>query len=99
MSLMDALLEEEFDATIPLASKKEVWICLRKDGNPGSGTQSDPYNGSTLDSAPLSVASLTRPDPDASPLEGLVTTSGAHGYSPEDIVTISGVSGVGAPAW
>ncbi len=51
MSLLDALLLDPppFD----------VWIALRTDGTKGSGTQSDPYDGSRLPGSPLPLASLT----------------------------------------
>ena len=40
MSLCDALLLE--------GTRINVWIALRGDGQKGSGTQVDPYNGGTL---------------------------------------------------
>ena len=41
MSLLDALLLDPY----PL----EIWIAYRTDGIKGSGTASDPYDGSTAD--------------------------------------------------
>lgn len=41
MSLLDAILLE------PLKRTNEVWIAWRTDGNKGTGTEDDPYNGST----------------------------------------------------
>ena len=40
MSLVDALLLDPY--------KINIWIALRSDGLPGSGTQSDPYDGSLV---------------------------------------------------
>ena len=41
MSLLDAILLE------PYRDSKNVWIAFRTDGQKGSGTESDPWNGST----------------------------------------------------
>ena len=45
MSLLEALLEDEL--LNPPVVQMEIWIALRTDGVPGSGTRADPYNGST----------------------------------------------------
>src|SRR5690348_15042023 len=44
MSLMDALLLDPYGVDL---SRGEVWIAARTDGVAGSGTQNDPYDGST----------------------------------------------------
>src|SRR5437899_11857505 len=79
MSLSDALLCEH--------SPFDVWIALRGDGG-GSGTQSDPWDGSTQKTAPLSITSLTIPDPDHNPLVAQATTASAHGFSIGDLIVI-----------
>src|SRR5437773_7597116 len=82
MSLLDSLLLDP--------QKLEVWIALRTDGVKGSGTESDPYDGSPRLEKPISVSSLTA--------AGQEATSNAtnHGYSNGDVVTIAGATGTGA---
>lgn len=79
MSLMDALLLEP--------PKFEVWLALRPDGTLGSGTQADPYDGSAIKTAPLSISGLTNPG--ASKLEAIAVTMTNHEFLKGDIVVIS----------
>src|SRR3954470_23339498 len=96
MSLMDALLEEEFDATPPSRTNAEFWIARRRDGLKGTGTQADPYDGSVLESATIQITSLQAT---ADPLVGLAYTVTAHGYQEGDLVCIRAVMGAGAAQW
>jgi hypothetical protein len=89
MSLTDALLLS------PHREVQEVWICLRTDGAKGSGVQSDPWDGSTIYSAPIEITNLTTPDPSNKPLEAQATTNGAHGLVDGDVVIISGAGANG----
>src|SRR2546426_5334996 len=50
MSLTDALLLD--------AAPFEVWIALRGDGQKGSGTQSDPYDGSVIAGPNITITDL-----------------------------------------
>src|SRR5438093_8273663 len=52
MSLLDGLLLD------PYRDPREIWIALRADGQAGSGTITDPYDGSRTVGPPL-AASLT----------------------------------------
>src|SRR5437899_5908058 len=79
MSLTEALLLDPYPF--------EVWIAARTDGVRGSGTQADPWNGSSIPYPEVSVASLT-----ASGSEATVVTSSNHGFANGDMVTISGVA-------
>lgn len=88
MSLLDALLLDAY------REPKEVWITLRQDGQIGSGTQSDPYDGGTIYSNPVSLESLTAPNPD-DPLEAVAVTSVPHGFQNDDIVEIFGAGANG----
>ena len=87
MALIDALL---LDAT-----KFNTWIALRTDGIAGTGTASDPLNGSPRHDLCESVI-LTRgvsdtreATADTAPFDLL-----AHGFTDGDLVTISGVTSV-----
>ena len=75
MSLLDALLLDPY--------RINVWIAYRTDGVKGSGTQNDPYDGSTKLAAPVTISSLVN-----SGLEATATTSASHGYSNNDIITV-----------
>jgi hypothetical protein len=98
MSLLDALLLE------PYRDPREVWIAVRTDGQRGSGTVDDPYDGSLTEGPHVSISSLTR-------LQGAgglyniarVTTAQTHGLVLGDRVTIAGVGGSPAcgeePEW
>src|SRR5262245_37043718 len=87
MSLTDALLLDP--PKVNLAAPSEVWIALRVNGQKGSGTQEDPFNGATIKTAPLSITSLTRPDPSGKPLEALAVTNANHGLNVDDVIEIS----------
>jgi len=86
MPLLDSVLLD------PHKSALNVWIALRTDGVKGSGTESDPYNGSPRYESSISVSTLTRFGREAA-----ATTATNHGYANGDVVTISGVTGTGAP--
>jgi hypothetical protein len=80
MSLADALLLEP----CPL----DVWIALRTDGARGSGTENDPYNGAPRYEPALTVTELAGSDPRVA-----TATAANHGYSDNDVITISGATG------
>jgi hypothetical protein len=84
MSLTDALLLE------PYRDPREVWIALRTDGQRGSGTMADPYDGSRRDHPAFSITSLTKGGP-GNRIATAVTTSN-HPFLPGDMVTIVGVA-------
>src|SRR5436189_1124089 len=86
MPLLDSVLLD------PHQSALDVWIALRTDGVKGSGTESDPYNGLPRYESSISVSTLTRFGREAA-----ATTATNHGYANGDVVTISGVTGTGAP--
>jgi hypothetical protein len=75
MSLLDALLLDPYQIN--------VWIAYRTDGVKGSGTQNDPWDGSTYFAAPVTISGLVNTG-----LEATATTSVAHGYSANDVVTV-----------
>jgi len=83
MSLTDALLREAY----PL----DVWIALRTDGAKGSGTENDPYDGSTRPEAAFLITSLSYSDREAT-----ATAATDPGYTDGDVITIAGVTGAGA---
>ena len=87
MSLLDALLLEGY------RDPRDVWIALRSDGQKGSGTIDDPYDGGTRLGPALS-ATLT-----CNLREFVVGTQFAHGLLPGDVgvalVTINSVRGPG----
>jgi hypothetical protein len=66
MSLLDALFLDPY--------RINVWIAYRTDGVKGSGTQNDPYDGSTSFAAAVSVTNLAN-----SGQEATATTASAHG--------------------
>jgi hypothetical protein len=77
MSLMDEFLLDPY----PL----DVWIAARTDGVLGSGTEDDPYNGSTASPPSVSITSITRGIPITSITWSggfaTITTSVNHGFS------------------
>jgi hypothetical protein len=90
MSLSDALLLD------PHREPREVWfVHARADRAIGSGKQSDPYNGSTVYSEPISITSLTTPDEVNNPLEAQAITDRPHGLEDNDVVIISGAGANG----
>src|SRR6266568_8337825 len=84
MSLLDSLLVLD-------APKLDVWIAVRTDGVKGSGTESDPYNGSPRQESAISITNLTN-----SGREATATTATDHSYLNGDVVMIAGVTGAGA---
>ncbi len=85
-SLVDVLLLEPYRIT--------TWIAYRTDSVKGTGTQADPWDGSTKFGAAVSVTNLSN-----SVQEATATTGSAHGYSNNDVVNIDGVTGAGAAQW
>ena len=79
MSLLDALLLEP--------PKFEVWIALRTDGVLGSGTQADPYDGSAIKSAPLSISNLSLVA--GTTVIAEATTQTNHNFIAGDVIVIS----------
>src|SRR6266480_5094895 len=51
MSLLEAMLLDPY--------RINVWIAYRTDGGAGSGTQNDPYDGSTNLAAPVTISGFT----------------------------------------
>ncbi len=85
MSLVDAFLLE------PYRDPRQVYIALRSDGQKGSGTMDDPYDGGTrLGPALTATLSCNR-------YEFVVGTGQAHGLNVGDMVTITNCVGPGAP--
>jgi len=80
VSLIDALLLEP--------SPLDVWIAVRTDGLKGSGTQSDPYDGSTKCYPAVTISSLAKGVTDKTLA---AATASNHGFASGDWVTISGV--------
>ena len=89
MSLLDALLLDSY--------RMNLWVAYRTDGVAGSGTQSDPFDGSSqakfdalMNAMPIFVSSLTS--------SGTIATVTAinHGYANGSTVVINGVTGTSA---
>jgi hypothetical protein len=82
---MDALLLEPH----PL----DVWLAVRTDGVKGSGTQSDPYDGSTRPYPAFVISGLTKFKYQENPpiWTAIATTAANHGFTTGDWVTVSGV--------
>ncbi len=80
MSLLDALLLD------PYRDPREIWIAARNDRQLGSGTQSDPYNGSLISHPARSITGLTSVGSLATAI-----TDGPHGFASGDLVTITGI--------
>ena len=78
MSLLDALLLEP--------PKLEVWIALRTDGVLGSGTQADPFDGSAIKTAPLTISSLSVVSGTGFVAEATLVN---HGLAKNDIIIVS----------
>src|SRR5262245_41406572 len=86
MPLTDSLLLD------PLAPPRmDIWVALRTDGVKGSGTEEDPYDGSTWASPIVTVGGLI-----SSGYRSTATTSAAHGVKSGDLVLIAGVTGPNA---
>jgi hypothetical protein len=82
MSLTDTLLGEAYAL--------DVWIALRTDGAKGSGTENDPYNGAPRYEPALTVTELELAGSDH---RVATATAANHGYSDNDVITISGATG------
>ena len=82
MSLMDAFLLD------PLAV--DVWIALRTDGAVGSGTQDDPYDGSTVNTPGPTVSSISAGNPIGQ--TATVATASNHGFQTGDLILIDGAT-------
>jgi hypothetical protein len=85
MSLLDALLLDP--------APFNVWIAIRTDGLKGSGTATDPYDGSARLATALSIT-LTRSGSTAT-----ASLSAGHGLQNGDSVVISGATGADASLW
>jgi hypothetical protein len=90
MSLLSAMLLEAY------RDPREVWIALRADGQRGSGTVDDPYNGGLSQGPPVEIDTIeqTQTDPEDDPWEVEITTVGDHGFLEGDRVTVNGVKRV-----
>ena len=87
MSLLDALLLDP--------ARINVWISYRTDGVAGSGTQNDPYDGSTsFTTISQQVTNLT-----SSGLVATATIGVGHALSDNNVVAIENVTGAGAAQW
>ncbi len=89
MSLLDALLLDSY--------RMNLWVAYRTDGVTGSGTQSDPFDGSTqakfdglMNAMPILVTSLTYVGTTAT------VTAINHGFANASTVVINGVTGTSA---
>ncbi len=91
MSLVDALLLE------PYRDPREVYIALRTDGLKGSGTIDDPFDGGTLETAPVTATSFSSTGSQGR--EAIVTAPASLALVDGDVVAISGVTGGGATFW
>lgn len=79
MSLLDSLLLDPTNI--------EVWIAPRADGQLGSGTEDDPYDGSVRATPQITVSNISSGGTTAT-----VTTAVNHGFQNLQLVQISGVS-------
>ena len=80
MSLLDALLLDPYPFN--------VWIAYRTDGIKGSGTASDPYDGSPVFAVAKSITSLARTGTVAT-----ATLASGHGYVNGETVFMAGATG------
>jgi len=85
MGLLEALLLDSY--------RMDVWVAYRTDGVAGSGTQSDPFDGSTqakfdalMNAMPILVSSLTYSGTTAT------VTAINHGFANGNSVVMDGVS-------
>ena len=89
MSLSNALLLDP--------STFQVWVAYRTDGVlGGSGTIADPYDASTRWGTPVNRSAG---DFSNTGQEATVQLATGHGLANNDVITVSGVTGLGAPAW
>src|SRR5439155_26615280 len=92
MNLMDMLMEEAPSAPVQTPPSFEYWVSPRTDGKPGVGTQSDPFNCSTIAYPAVPVVSLTYAAMGTLPYyEATVVTAVSHGFKELDMVTMSGI--------
>src|SRR6266404_7499820 len=89
MSLLEALLLDSY--------RMSIWVAYRTDGVAGSGTQSDPFDGSTqakfdglMNAMPMLVSSLTYSGTTAT------VTAINHGFVNGNKIVIDGVTGTSA---
>src|SRR5436190_12186506 len=80
MSLSDAFLLDPFAF--------EVWVTRRTDGVLGSGTEDDPFDGSTVGPPSISISSITFVGTMAT-----VITAVAHGFLNGNVVQVQGAAG------
>ena len=88
MSLLDALFLDP--------APFDTWVAYRQDGIKGSGTLNDPWNGSTAYALAVTISTLVNNGGDTR--EAIATATG-HAYVNGDVVTITGVTGLGAARW
>ena len=79
MSLLDSLLLDP--------ARLDVWIALRTDGVKGTGTESDPYDGSVRPKPVLTGITISRSGNIAT------VTANNHGYPNGSLVVIAGATG------
>ena len=73
----------------PYRDPREVWIAQRTDGQRGSGTIDDPYDGSRRDYAEIGISSLSKGGTGGK--EATAVTASNHSFATGDMVTINGV--------
>ena len=78
MSLLDALLNDSFRPS------QEIWLAGRTDGEAGSGTLEDPYDGGTRPDASFS-GTVNYISTDV-----IISTTVPHGYTGNPTIKISG---------
>lgn len=86
MSLLDTFITEP--------PPSEVWITIRSSEFSGSGTEADPYNGATIPTSSVAIASflIGAPVPGTNLTTVTVTTSVSHNLKTGDIVKIEGAT-------
>jgi len=75
------------DSLLLDAAKLDVWIAVRADGVKGTGTESDPFDGSMRPKPLLTGITISH-----SGAEAMVTANN-HGYANGNIIVIAGASG------
>ncbi len=84
-SLLDGLLLD------PYRDPRDVYIALRADGQRGSGTIEDPYDGGVRQEPPIAVSTLTFDKKE------VIVFHPSHGYTNPQSVVISGVAAAASP--
>ena len=79
MPLLDSVLLDP--------SKLDVWVALRTDGVKGTGTESDPYDGSMRPKPLITGITISHAGTEAT------VTANNHGYANGNIVVIAGATG------